>query len=764
MPRIENLNQTQKAQLEDLKNKNSAKQAQEKYLARPEGAPENTAPERDPEVLQAWAEDLKNRTESGEKRKDNDLDASGKSAEEPRTMIDLAEGDKKISKQQEEAKEDILDVLIEQQGKQEDKPKQDDVMDVLRGQLGDKQEKKTENGQDNKEDIIDVLREQQGKAEEKWEMPEGAQGVPMPYEKGRKDKTIEELLKDLEGARKKFALAEIDFNKFNKKSRKVGLNESVSDNYNQAKSEYKNIINSIRAEKMMRVKMELGESNLAPEQTKQELQKRAQDILKETLVSEAIELNDLEQNLRLEQRGAFGRGFEKAWKSVLGVSEKYQKMPLKKKIMIAGGLMAAGATAGLAGGIFAGAIGGGVIAARWTQRVLSGVGLFRGIEGITKRSQEKRTEKDITKEFSGEDLIQILSNGDEALNHRLFELNKQRDKDRVRRNLLAAGGAIVGGLAITQLCGWATGRVKNIFGWGGSAAEAATLPEHKGATISHETAPAPATEAPPVETGLPAPPENFSATYEVSQGGAVWNGLEEKLGERYGTNFKDLSKGQKDYIIDKWKDYVGAHKEEFGLKDINKIKAGDKIDFSKIFDNSEGMTKTFEEAGKLSPKQIEDIEKYRDLLKQVQVKDSHIGVGHAVAETVNTLATEAPISEAPEGPESLQGAYGSAEITNAEFDSALADQFREAGIQDAMTDKLTEIGLDLGQWEMYKGRTVSDVLAMNPEGRKWGIFPTRDSALERLQGWLSAHSRGHAVETTVGDFFRKEIEGEISGS
>lgn len=633
-------------------------------------------------------------------------------------------------------KEDALDILREQQGKLEDKPKQEDVMEVLRGQLGDKQEQKSEKSEEKKE-------------EEKWELPEGAQGVPLPYEKGRKDKTIEELLKDLEGARRKFALAEIDFNKFNKKSRKVGLDQSASDNYSQAKSEYKNIINAIRAEKMMRVKMELGERNLTPEQTKQKSQKRAEEILKETLVSESIELNDLEQNLRLEQRGAFGRGFEKAWKSVLGVSEKYQKMPLKKKLLIAGGLLAAGATAGLAGGVFAAAIGSGVIATRWAQRALSGVGLFRGIEGITKRTQEKRTEKDIAKEFSGEDLIQILSNGDEALNYKLFELNKQRDKERVRRYVLASGGAILGSLAISRIASVAAGEIKQHFGWGNSA-EAATL--------------------------LPAAPENFSATYEVSEGGTVWKGLESKLGERYGSSFKDLSKGQKNYIIDKWKDYVGTHKSEFGLKDIDEIKAGDEIDFTKIFGDEQGMTKTFEQANNLSSKEIQNIEKYDSLLKQIKVKDSHVSAAHAAAETVVPPTAEAPSPKVPENFQPLKGAYepfkpedygvDDYSIANATPESATDltyDQFREAGIQHAMTDKLTEVGLDPGQWENYKGKTVSDVLAMNYEGRKWGIFKTRDSALKRLQDFLTIHSGGDG-QATAEEILRKAMEEQVGGA
>lgn len=754
MSRFENLNQAQKAQLEDLKNKNSAKQAQEKYLARPEGAPENTAPERDPEVLQAWEQDLKNRTESGEKRKDNDLDASSKSVEEPRTMIDLVEGDKKLPKQ-EEVKEDILDVLREQQSKPEDKPKQEDVIEVLRGQLGDKQEQKSAKSEEKKEDILNVLRGQMGEEE-------------------RKDKTIEELLKDLEGARKKFALAEIDFNKFNKKSRKSGLNEAILDNYNQAKAEYKNIINAIRTEKMMRVKMELGERNLTPEQTNQELQKRAQDILKETLVSEAIELNDLEQNLRLEQRGAFGRGFEKAWKSVLGVSEKYQKMPLKKKLLVAGGLLTAGLGAGVVGGAAAMAIGGGVMTARWTQRVLSGVGIFRGLEAVTKQSQEKSAEKQVAKEFEGEDLVGILEQGDAGLDRRLFELNKQKDKDRVRRNLLAAGGAIVGSLAITQLCGWASGKVKNFFGWGGSAAEAATLPEHKGPNISHETASAPVSKAPEVPsagTELPAAPENFSATYEVPQGGSVWKGLEEKLGERYGNDFKNLEPGQKNYIIDKWKDYIGAHKSEFGLKDINKIKVGDEIDFTKIFDDHQGMTNAFEKARNLSPKQIEDIERINEIRNKIT------GTVSAATETVQPSAVEAPV---PEMPENLQGDYESfkidesgAEITNeapapaeapgSEFDSAMADQLREDGIVKSMYDKLAEIGFKPEQWEMHKGKTVNEILAMNSEGRKWGIFKTHDSALKRLQDFLTIYSGGDG-QATAEEILKKTMEEQVGGA
>lgn len=637
----------------------------------------------------------------------------------------------------------------------------------------------------------------------KWQMPEGAEGVPLgPVEQMEPDEKKE---LNLAAARERFARADIDRDKAKKRAKREGVMMEVdSEEYDKAREEYKNILNAIRAEKYAQAKKEVAALGLSPEEEKIELQKRAEDILKETLTLEAIELNDLEQNIRTEQKKGIGKAFEKMWKGALGVSERYQKMPLGKKLLISGGLIGAGLAVGVAGGVFAGAIGGGVIAARWAQRALSGVGTFRSIEGVTKRIQENRTEKRIREEFGGEELGDILDKSDAALDSRLFELNKQKDKQRKWRYAGAAAGAVLGSIAMSKIAGWAVDKIKGEFFTPGLEAggphpykpgELDMIPPEE--LSGPETPPpGPETTAPPLDgSEAPAPetlpgepggpsvegpggtigpethigPEVLSVDsnqFDIGSSG-VWGAVENNLPDNYDNI--PLSESGRSNIAGEIMKEIKANPEKFGLgdiKDLNNIPAGHKIDLSSLFNDPQKMQELYAHASGLSPEQVQNILDNNKLLndwvsrhpgEKLTQKVIDTLLGHEVAgpEVPHPVEIQpsAPATEIPHphvnAAETLAPYFEEGQ-TAANLEGTTVPELSEAEINQAIGEKITDVGYDhsSAEWGRVSRMTVGEVMASDHQKSTFkrvltlGLGDSYDRNLYRLKGALEAWSGG----------------------
>ncbi len=103
-------------------------------------------------------------------------------------------------------------------------------------------------------------------------------------------------------------------------------------------------------------------------------------------------------------------------------------------------------------------------------------------------------------------------------------------------------------------------------------------------------------------------------------GDSVWKLAERQLESR--GYFRDLSgtaeeiAAKKTYLIDWVKDRVAANPDKFGLTDPDRLAIGQKLDFSEILKDKEGILKVFGEAEKLSPAQLEHINYNNELLSQ----------------------------------------------------------------------------------------------------------------------------------------------------
>ncbi len=144
--------------------------------------------------------------------------------------------------------------------------------------------------------------------------------------------------------------------------------------------------------------------------------------------------------------------------------------------------------------------------------------------------------------------------------------------------------------------------------------------------------------------------ESFIET--AKPGDSVWKLAEHQL-ENQGY-FKNLSgtaeeiAGKKTYLIDWVKDKVALNPEKFGLADPDKLAIGQKIDFSEILKDKEGILKAFEETEKLSSAEISHINYNNELLsKWVKSHPDEILTTPKVAEILGGKRLEILIQEKP---------------------------------------------------------------------------------------------------------------------
>jgi len=327
-----------------------------------------------------------------------------------------------------------------------------------------------------------------------------------------------------------------------------------------------------------------------PESEKKEetekIKEKMEEIVKETIVKEANRLYDQKMDLKLEAKEGSGKA-EKMKKFAGKIVEKYRKMPLSKKLLISGGLLAGGLFAGAAGGATGAALVTGIVAGKWAQRVLGGAATAVGLEALIKRSQEKKEGKETLKELADR-LQDSIKNNDGKLDEKLLKLEGGKKGQKNRRYIVAgAAGVLVG----SGLVGKA---LNNVIGgiWGGEGTE--KIAEQAGGTekIAEQTQ----VEGTEKIIGQ-VPAEGFIET--VGEGDSVWKMAEDQLEKQYGEKFVGLDKATQTHLIDAVKDKVAENPEKFGLEDIDKLKVGQKVDFSGIFEDKGSVDKMFGQAGDL---------------------------------------------------------------------------------------------------------------------------------------------------------------------
>jgi len=467
-----------------------------------------------------------------------------------------------------------------------------------------------------------------------------------------KEKTIEKSAEEiLADKRREFAKKELELEKQKLAGKRIDDPE-LAQELALIENDYREALKNYRKELLEKAK-------LLPEK---EREKRIKEILIETTAKEANHLYDLKTDLKLQERS--GSKIEKIKNVVKNAVDKYRKMPLRYKLLISAGLLSGGIAAGAIGGATGAALAAGVITGRWFQRVFGGAATAVGLEALIKRSQEKKEEKQVVKEFE-KSILDVLEKNNTQLDNKIFELEKSKKAKAIRRYVLAGtAGVLVGsglvGKAIrnvfniidvhqvetahsasnksgvwqdfkkdyesmtpadqykTQLMGALyekTGRMptkeelETIFSGQKTGAITADelnkiIEKMKAGVITKEE----------IEkiggfklTQEVIPKAGLTNIVEVQKGDSIWKIAAKQLEQRFGDKFNSLNEAQKTYVIDAIKDKVAAHPEKFGLTDIDQLKVGQKIDFSSIFEKNEELQKIFEKAGNLTPQQTENI-------------------------------------------------------------------------------------------------------------------------------------------------------------
>lgn len=441
----------------------------------------------------------------------------------------------------------------------------------------------------------------------------------------KSDKAIEEektKTEILEIARGEFAKVDLMADRYVKLEKKLKMNKTKTDfekyggnggeEYKEAKEKYFKALKARRVE-MLEKAIKQIEGGKLPKSKKNKKIKEIiiAEIAKETIVREASRLYDKKRELSLESIGKDSK-FEKILNVAKKVVNRYRKMPLKRKLMISAGLFAGGFAAGAVGGATGAALVTGVIAGKWFQRALGGSAAAVGLEGLIKRSQEKKVEKKMSVEFADK-LMESIKSGDKKLDEKLLELEGKKKWEKYRRFALAGSiGALI-----------ASGWTAKAFGavipdeWTDWAKERADLAPDKTPETPVETD---ASEISETEASTKTASEvsivSSAGFVEVAEkGDSIWKMAENQLEKHYGEKFSDLSPAQRTYVIDAIKDKIAANPKEFRLDNVDKLKMGQKVDFSGIFESKNNINDIFSKAEGLKQAALENIARNNRILE-----------------------------------------------------------------------------------------------------------------------------------------------------
>ncbi len=295
---------------------------------------------------------------------------------------------------------------------------------------------------------------------------------------------------------------------------------------------------------------------------------------------------------------------------VHNMGEWYKKQPLKTKLMVSIVLIGTASISASVGGAVGGAVATAALTGSMFQRVLGSAATFVSLEGLMKKSAEKKAKK-----------------GDMEVN----------ESEKIRHTIIAGTAAVlVGSGAIGEILG-------NIYGsWFPDDVVMDNVHENIKEVSGTTVEKAPSIE--PVDDVLekiregstqnmtkidqlnytPVSPEDFeldstketvvgmlAKIHEVQKGDNLWKIIESKLGEK--ELFDGMAEGQKTHLIDSLKDKFASMSPEelknIGISsgDIDKLSIGDKIDLSKVFENNI-LTKAVDSAESLSKGAISSIE------------------------------------------------------------------------------------------------------------------------------------------------------------
>jgi len=147
----------------------------------------------------------------------------------------------------------------------------------------------------------------------------------------------------------------------------------------------------------------------------------------------------------------------------------------------------------------------------------------------------------------------------------------------------------------------------------GSPGESATL--NPDGTMHYAP---PAEGAPPGAEALEAQasfPEEIIVR-AAGRGTNTWKMIAFSMNEWFGDRFGKLDSARQSWIIDRIKDEIEKNLKAFGIKDINLIRVGDKLNLTKILGDRVQVEQLFKEAGELSGEQVQSILEHQKTVRE----------------------------------------------------------------------------------------------------------------------------------------------------
>ena len=558
-------------------------------------------------------------------------------------------------------------------------------------------------------------------AEEEKKEPTEKEKEPTETETVEKEKTAKEIL---EAARGEFARMDLMAERYIKAEKKLKNKRTKADfveyggnggkEYAEAKERYFEALRARRVEMLEEAVKQIEDKKLPKNKRNEEMKKIiTAEVIKETVAREANYLYDKKMELDLELKGGESK-FGKIWNVARGVGEWYRKQPLKYKIALSGVLFAGAFGAGVGGGAGAGTLLAGIFVGKGIQRGLGGLAATVGIEAWRKGRQEKKAEKKVSAEFA-DNLIESIKNGDKKLDERLLKLEGKKKWEKYRRFALAGsvGALIASGWTVKALgeiipddwADWAKDKM-------GIGTETAPTDEVSGGALDPEKVAQMEALKPkmmdPEKLAQAEALSKMSFTEVAEKGDSVWKMAEEQLAKNYGEKFAELDGARKTYLIDAIKDKIAADPGKFGLENLDKIKVGQKIDFSSIFNNKAGMDEIFRDASALKQAALDNIAENDKML------------GDWAAAHPNEELTSGKIDEILGGQEVVTGevAEKAGEVT----EKGISEAGAKALLENEMAH-IKALGFSQAEYEIIKDIKVEKLLKEIPSKEEaWEVF------------------------------------------
>ncbi len=377
---------------------------------------------------------------------------------------------------------------------------------------------------------------------------------------------------------------------------------------------------------------------------------------------------------------------EKGWSKTLmkgftGLMEGYRKQSFKKKLLIGASIAGTGFALSTVGGVAAMGGAGIVVGYRVFSIGVSSVGFSQMFEAWAQKGKGKKAEKEVEKikdsgfeeldsgvEVNYEKLKKSLDENIEKIDSKI-----QKEKQwRVWRKYMGVGAGIgmstlgryLGG-EVAKHFGGETPEMKNVMHVSPDF-EDGTDPLEGSSEVNSEAMKAGAEGAlhNPEADALGGSGVNKEAIkdqveqvlgghkldaeavggIEIARSGdSVWKLAENQLESRgyfkglTGTPEEILAK--KTYLIDAIKDKIAENPKDFGLTDVDKIKVGQKIDFSDIFENKNDIENILNKAESLGKGDMESIT--QNLEGKSSLQEAMAQTAGATAEQSN-IPTEIP--------------------------------------------------------------------------------------------------------------------------